>query len=382
MKKTLLSLATISTLLLANDSTTLEEVTTEISPKIIWSKSIFDRVHAKGDLRLRHEAIQRDDKDDKYRERFRLRYSINFDITDNITLKSAISSGKGNPTSGNVSFRDDENLADYFFDVLKLDIMNLNYKFDNSWVNVGKSKHQIYRPIKTQLIWDNDIRLEGINYGYKDDTQNYRVGINKLHRLENKVNSSDDIYIFLAQYVQSMKLDNSKLNFGGGFYYYDGVKGNTTPYAKGALGNSMDSDGFYLNDYSILEVFSELKLLDVLGKPLKVAGTLAYNIEADDDNFGYDISMQLGDTKNINDWKVGYTYRDIESDAVFAAHNDSDFIAGGSDGKGHIITAKYKFAKNVDFGGHFQWATLNDSKSKTALESDYHRVQLDVILKF
>ncbi|SHO80473.1 Outer membrane receptor for ferric coprogen and ferric-rhodotorulic acid [hydrothermal vent metagenome] len=377
MKKIILSIATMATLSLASTPVEIEEPT-----KAVESKTIFDRVHAKGDLRLRYELIERDDKADKYRERFRLRYSINVDITDNLTLQTALSSGKGNPTSGNVTFKDDENLADYFVDVLKLDIFNLKYKFDNSWINIGKGKHHIYRPIKTQLIWDNDIRLEGVNYGYKDDTRSYRVGVNKLHRLENEASSNDDIYIYLAQYVQTMKLDNSKLNFGGGFYYYDGVKGNSTPYEKGALGNSLDSKGLYLNDYSIVEAFAEFKMGSLFGKPFKIAGTVAYNASADNDNLAYDISMQLGDTKNINDWKIGYTYRDIEKDAVFAAHNDSDFIAGGTDGKGHIITAKYKFAKNIDLGGHFQWATLNEDKSKTGVESDYHRVQLDVILKF
>ena len=39
-------------------------------------------------------------------------------------------------------------------------------------------------------------------------------------------------------------------------------------------------------------------------------------------------------------------------------------------------------AKNLDIGGHFQWSTLNASKSKTGIESDYHRIQLDAILKF
>ncbi len=376
MKKTALVLAAIATASMASgDIVTVE-------PIVETTNSFFDRIHAKGDLRLRHETIERDDKNDKYRERYRLRYNLNFDITNNIILESAISSGKGNPTSGNVSFRDDENWNDYFFDVLKVDILDLAYKFDNSWLRVGKSKHHMVRPIKTQLIWDNDIRLEGINYGYKNDTKRYRLGVNKVHRLENHAESKDDIYMYIAQYVQTMKLENIKLNVGAGFYYYDGVKGNTTPYAKGALGNTLDEYGFYVNDYAILEVFSELKLKNLWGKPLKFAATFAYNTTLSSDNFAYDVSMQLGDTKNINDWKVGYTYRDIQKDAVFGAHNDSDFIAGGTDAKGHIFTGKYKFAKNVDIGGHFQWSTLNEGKSKTGIEADYHRVQLDVILKF
>lgn len=382
LKKIVLSIITTVTVSIADGDIQSVEGLKNVTTNQEIRHSFFDRFHAKGNLRLRHETIERDDKDDKYRERYRLRYNLNFDITDSLMLESAISSGKGNPTSGNVSFKDDENLKDYFFDVLKIDILDIAYKFDNSWLRAGKSKHYIYRPIKTQLIWDNDIRLEGVNYGYKDGSRQYRLGVNKLHRLENNIESTGDIYIYLAQYVQSMQLAKTKLNVGAGFYYYDGVKGNTTSYHKRALGNTLDDNRLYVNDYAILEGFSELKLKDILGKPLKLAIMLAYNTAISSNNFAYDISMQLGNTKNIDDWKVGYTYRDIQKDAVFAAHNDSDFISGGSDGKGHIIIAKYKFAKNTDLGGYFQWATLNKSKSKTGVESDYHRVQLDVILKF
>jgi len=379
MKQLLLSLVAATSLSLAN-SNTEDLLTAPTQTPLSWR--IFDSIHAKGDLRLRHEIIERDDKANKYRDRFRLRLFLNIDISDRLTFETALLTGKGNPTSGNVDFRDDENLADYFFDIFKLNLLNLTYRFDNAWVSLGKSPHNIYRPMRTQLIWDNDIRLEGLNYGYSDDTKSYRLGINRVHRLENEAQSDEDIYIYLAQYVQTLALDSAKLNLGGGFYYYDGVKGNAAPYAKGELGNSIDSFERYTNDYSIVEAFAELKVGDVMGKPFSIATTFAYNAAADEDNFGYDISMQLGKVKKLNDWQVGYTYRDVQKDAVFGAHNDSDFIAGGTDGKGHIITTRYRFANNVDLGGHFQWATLNEGKTATGLESDYHRVQLDVSLKF
>jgi hypothetical protein len=373
MKKIVLTMAAIATVTMANEEKAAAESTAKAE------SSFWDRIHTKGDMRLRYETIERDDKDNKYRTRYRLRYFLDFDITNNFILETAVSSGKGNPTSGNVTFRDDENWADYFIDVLKIDILDLAYKFDNSWIRAGKSEHHLYRPMKTQLIWDNDIRLYGVNYGYEDDTKAYRLGVNKI--MESVNEGTDDIYIYIAQYMQSMKLEDTKLNFGGGFYYYDGVKGNIAPYENGPLGNSY-TGGFYEYNYAILEAFSELQFDDLFGKPFKVAATLAYNTAVSSDNFAYDASMQLGDTKNINDWKVGYTYRDIQKDAVFAAHNDSDFIAGGTDASGHIITAKYKMAENLELGGHFQWSTLNASKSATGIEADYHRVQLDAILKF
>jgi hypothetical protein len=78
----------------------------------------------------------------------------------------------------------------------------------------------------------------------------------------------------------------------------------------------------------------------------------------------------------VGQWQVGATYRDIEKDAVYGAHNDSDFSGGGTDSKGYYVKAKYVFAKNVDIAGWWNWSKIGDT------ELDYHRTQLDVILKF
>jgi len=372
MKKIILSIATIATITTATMANeTLSPVETTKAEK----NEFLDRFHAKGDLRLRHEIIEKEGSDDKNRERYRFRFSLNADITDNILLETAISSGKGNPTSGNVSFKDDENIQDYFMDELKIDIADIKYSFDNSWIRVGKSKHHIYRPVKTQLVWDNDIRLEGINYGYKNDSSMIRVGANRVHR-EHGYEDGDDINIFLVQYVNTQKLDSAKVNLGAAYYYYDGVKGNTTPYGS-SKGNSLDSNNLYAQDYGILEVFGEVKVKDLtMGKPFKAALALAYNTLASDDNFGYDFSMELGATKKVGDFKVAATYRDVQKDSVFGTHNDSDFSGGGTDSKGYYFKGKYKFAKNVDIGAWFNWSKLGDS------QIDYHRTQLDVILKF
>lgn len=367
MKKLLFSTVAVASILSGNvlDNGTISQTS---------EKSFLDNIHVKGDFRLRHEIIEKDGSADKNRERYRFRYNLNIDLKDNLLLETAISSGRGNPTSGNVSFKDDENIQDYFKDELKIDILDLKYSFDNSWIRAGKSKHHIYRPLKTQLIWDNDIRLEGINYGFKDANTIIRLGANKVHR-EEEPTGSKDINIFLAQYVNTQKLSNAKLNLGSSYYYYDGVKGNTTPYGS-SKGNSLDSSDLYKEDYGILEAFGELKYKDIMGMPFKTALTVAYNTLADDDNFGYDISMELGSTKKVGDWNVAATYREVEKDAVYGAHNDSDFSGGGTDSKGYFFKGKYKFAKNIDVAGWFNWSKLGNSENK------YNRTQLDVILKF
>ncbi|MCW8955130.1 MAG: putative porin, partial [Sulfurimonas sp.] len=263
----------------------------------------FDRFHAKGDLRLRQETIEKEGSADVNRERYRFRYSLDVDVTDNITLETGISSGKYNPTSGNVSFKSGENIQEYFIDELKIDILDIKYALENSWIRVGKQKHNIYRPNKTQLVWDNDIRLEGVNYGYEDENTMIRVGANRVHR-EKDNRDGGNINIFLAQYVHTQKLEDAKLNLGAAYYHYDNVKGNTDPYGsfKGNTSEVVNGVTVYKEDYGIVEAFAELKVKDlVMGMPFKTSLSLAYNAQASDDNFGYDISAELAMTKK---WKA------------------------------------------------------------------------------
>lgn len=373
MKKIVLSIVAIATIAIASGTANI--------PQKVSTKSFADRFHLKGDLRLRQEVIDTDkfsvvpDDKNKDRERYRFRYNVNIDIADNIFLETAVSSGKYNPTSGNVSFKGDASIQDYFVDELKIDIFDVKYSFDKAWIRVGKGKHHIYRPIGTQLVWDNDIRLEGINYGYKNANTMLRIGLNRLHREKgHKGVNASDINILIAQYVHTQKLSSHTVNLGAAYYHYDGIKGSSTPYDSGRKGNTVNNSGLYSYNYGIVETFVEIKTKDpIMDKPLKAALIVAYNALASKDNLGYDLSAQLDMSKK---WKAAVTYRNVGKDSVFGAHNDSDFSGGGTDSSGYYIKTKYKFANNVDIAGWWNWSKLG------ATDTKYHRTQLDVILKF
>jgi hypothetical protein len=221
--------------------------------------------------------------------------------------------------------------------------------------------------------------MNGVNYQYQDDTKIITAGINQPSYAEN-VTATDDVNLFLAQYVQKTKLENATLNVGAGIYYYDGLKGNTPLYGKD-MGNTVVG-GVYANDYHIVEGFAELKFKDLLGKPFSIAAGVAYNTAADDNNFGYDLAFQLGKAKEVGDWQVKYSYTDIQEDAVFGAHSDSDNFGGGTAAKGHAIRTKYKFGKNTYLAGTYFINTLYGSKVGDPADADYERVQLDAIITF
>ena len=353
---------------------------TALNTKIpVAKKSISDRIHFKGDLRLRYESIERDDKTNKYRNRYRLRLGSAIDMTENLHFEVGMRSGFANPTSGNQTFHDDEPLKDYFLQSLRFNILGLVYKSGNSTYKIGRQPYMMYRPIKSQLVWDNDVSINGLNYQYKDDTKIITLGANQP-TLEEASQARDTVNLFIAQYVQKTKLKNAKLNVGAGIYYYDGLKGNSEIFGK-SKGNTV-VNSIYTNDYHLVEGFGELQFKDVFGMPLKVAAGAVYNFGADENNFGYDFGIQLGKAKHVGDWQVKYSYTDLQDDATFGAYSDSDNFGGGTAAKGHAIRAKYKMGKKLYFAGNFFFDTLYSSNSKTGVKADYKRVQLDCIVKF
>ncbi len=358
--------------------------------------NVLKKIHFKGDLRLRYESKETYYKDGTqstnkytYHNRYRLRLIAGVDLTDKLTFEAGMRSGYGNPTSGNQTFLDDKALSDYFWQSLRFNILNLTYKDDASTIKAGRHPFMLYRPIKSQLVWDNDISFNGISYKYENDSSIVNLGINQPTYAE-RINAKDDVSLFFAQYVKKIKLDNSKLNVGAAMYYYDGLKGNTAMYfpEKGGkqMGNifvtNASGEKVYKNNFHIAEAFVEYKLKDLFGKPFAVAGSVAYNVAASNKNLGYDLAMQIGKAKKVHDWQLKYSYTDLQADAVLGAHSDSDNFGGGTAAKGHAIRAKYKFGKRTYLAGTFFFNTLYAGKETGKPEADYERVQLDVIIKF
>jgi len=351
-------------------------------------KGLADRLHFKGDLRLRYESIERDDTpedENKYRNRYRLRLGLVADITEKLHAEVGMRSGFANPTSGNQTFLDDENLNDYFFQSLRFNVLGLVYETGNSTYKVGRQPYMMYRPIKSQLVWDNDVSLNGANYQYKDEANIITLGANQPTLEEQANNDMDHVNLFIAQYVRKLKLESAKLNLGTGVYYYDGLKGNIPLFKGKRKGNTLDANGLYENDYHVIEGFGELQFAAVFGKPVKVAAGVVYNAAASEKNFGYDVAFQVGKAKKVDEWQVKYSYTDLQEDATYGAYSDSDNFGGGTAAKGHAIRAKYKFGKKTYLAGNFFFNELYESRSKDtslARKPDYTRVQLDVILKF
>ena len=136
-------------------------------------------------------------------------------------------------------------------------------------------------------------------------------------------------------------------------------------------------------DFDIVEGFLEYgwkcKCCEM---PIAVFGNLLENLAAPNGhNQAYSIGIQINKAKKPGSWQFQTSYREVESDAVFAGLSDSDFIDGGTGGKGWVLGGKYQLTKNIQTA---LTCFLNDRdrRSSSTGRQNFERLQADLIFKF
>ena len=252
----------------------------------------------------------------------------------------------------------------------------------------GKIKNPFYKVGKNQLIWDGDMTPEGIAATYKipmgkPDTLHLAGGGFWVD--ENVGSTTDDISLWGAQAYWKHTIGNPDTVIVGASYYdFVNIEGQgNLPATWGGgtsfLGNTI-SNGTYASDFDLLEVFGEYTT-KISGRPVSVYGNWVKNVAATtSEDTGWLVGATLGKAKEPGSWQLGYNYRDLEADAVVGALCDSDFIGGGTDGKGHVFNGAYQVHKNVQVA--MTYFLNQDTANSQNLDLDYHRLQADLKFKF
>jgi hypothetical protein len=136
----------------------------------------------------------------------------------------------------------------------------------------------------------------------------------------------------------------------------------------------------FTSDYDILEVFGEYGF-KCDSMPVAFYGSWVQNlVSSTSRDKGWLVGGKLNKAKAAGSWEVSYDYRVLAADAVVGALSDSDFIGGGTDGRGHRFGFKYQLAKNVQAATTF--FQNEDDTGSASRDLDYRRLQCDLILKF
>jgi len=348
--------------------------------KLTWS----------GDLRYRYEYIDDDgaDSEARNRNRIRARLGLTAKVTDEWDLGFRIATGQGEVSGDPVSTNQTFDQA-FSKKPIWLDLAFFGYHprwFKGFNVIGGKMENPFYRPGKNQLIWDGDLTPEGGALTYLHPF-NDKTSLNLAAGgfWVNEESSGGDTSLWGIQGYLKHQFDKPTYVLGGaGWYDYANIQGEES------LADEWDDDGgeffgntaapgdVYAFDYDLFELFAEFGA-EIVKTPVAFFGNYVQNTAADDEDSGWLVGVQFNKLKVPGSWQLEWDYRDIERDAVVGQFNDSDFIGGGTGGKGHRFAAGYMLAKNVTLGLTYFMAEFD----RPGIEDEqYDRFQFDVAVKF
>ena len=343
--------------------------------------SWLDRIDFNGDFRYRHEGIRAEGKSDRDRDRIRARVGFDARVTETVDVGLLAASGSDDPISSNQTLDGGFTSKD-----IRLDLAYFDWnpeKLSGLHLSAGKIKNPFFSPAKTELVWDSDLRPEGGAIRYSKTVNDWKVFANLGGFRAEERSSAADTGLFGAQAGASYSFpfldDRAYVLAGGSYFDYGNTRGMLPLYdAADSFGNSVNATGRYQFGYELVEYFAELGFR-VHGVPVSFFGDFIRNTAPGiTEGQGWLAGATIGKCDDPYSWAFRYNYRDLEADAVLAAFTDSDFIGGGTGGRGHEIGFDYQIARGVAAGvTYFDNQILLTEEAK-----DYQRFQLDLMLDF
>ena len=332
-----------------------------------------DTISVSGDLRARYESFDIDGREDRERSRVRARIAVKARPSDNTEVAIGVATGGDDPVSTNQTLGNGGSTKD-----VRLDIAYFKWHArPGLTLTGGKMKNPFFKPGDNGLLWDRDLRPEGMATTYSVNNLFVNSG---LLFLESDTRRSNSRIAYGFQTGYKGKIRASKLTAGIS-YFKLGAEGQRAWYNDDFFGNTVtceDADCVYANDFEELELFAELKT--AVGRhPLTLFVDYVRNQDASDYDTAWALGLKLGKASHPRTWEFGYTYQDVEADSVLGLWSDSDFGGGDTGTKGHIFNGAWAPNKNWKVGFTY---FVNETGLDLGGGDDYNRLQLDWAYKF
>ncbi len=365
--------------------------------------------------------------EDRMRVRDRLRLQVDAKINDAVNFYTRIATGNAldpvstNQTLGN--YGEKQSIAlDQAYAVGKF--------FDEQLqIKLGRMPNPF---MASDLVWDADLGFEGATsswtvYSLKSSgagvIASFLAGAFPIQEVE--LSPQDKWLYSLEASLTWQQSNTNKLRAAVGYFAYDNIVGEKnaldsklTDYSAPKnmqRGNSVFNIRNSSAPSSADELFglaSEFNNLDLTlsydvpasqGRHLIVTADYVTNLGYDSDRVaslmndaayakqidGYKVDVLWGVPKAFKrgEWNVNIAYRHLERDAVLDAFTDSDFLLGGTDNKGFVLSGEYSVLDNTNIKLSFLSASSINPVGKTKdannpIDFDSDSVQLDFNVKF
>ncbi len=332
-------------------------------------KTWVDSMVWAGDLRLRYGQFWRYGRgavgNDRSRLRFRLRFGPTVTISD-FTVGILLSSGSGqlstNQTFDNAFSKKDIGISEAFASWTPA-------YFDGGLsITGGKMKNPFRKNMTTDLLWDGDVRPEGIAERVNLRANNRVTFYADLGQfvLNERSAQEKDQWMFAWEGGAKVTLRNlGKVRVAVGYYDALNVQDSGLDEPTVQVFNSRQGGATslnpYVNDYNVLNVNGSVDA-EVMGLPVNIQGDWVKNLvspiscsgtgnfrelcapgntQVGGQDEGYQVGIRLGKAKKAKTWEAAYYYKWLQADAVLAAFADSDFGDGGTNRRGNIFWVAY-----------------------------------------
>ncbi|MGE5295541.1 MAG: putative porin [Solirubrobacterales bacterium] len=344
-----------------------------------------------GDLRYRYEYIDDDAAaEDRHRNRIRARLGVDVKVSDEWNLGFRLATGttesngiSGDPVSTNQTLDEAFSKKPIWLDLAF-------FGYHPVWLRGldvfgGKINMPFYKVGRNELIWDSDLTPEGGAIAYaRPLTERTTANLAAGGFWVNEESSGQDVSLWgLQGFLKHQFNEPTYLVGGASWYDYGNIQGSESLARewKGTddfFGNTAAGDVF-ASDYDLFELFAEFGT-SVAKVPVAVFGDWVQNTVAVDDSedTGWLIGGQINQAKDPGSWQFEYDYRDLQLDAVVGQFSASDFVGGGTGGKGHRFAFTYMVAKNVAAALTYYADEYHGRKG----DAEYDRIEADLGIKF
>jgi hypothetical protein len=328
-----------------------------------------ERLEFSGDFRLRYESIDADGLSEQSRGRYRLRLNAGIELYDDLRFVMSLATAADNPVSRNVTFGGNPTS-----DSFGVDLAYVEWRpRPGLEVLAGKMKNPMFLPGKDQLIYDNDLNPGGVAVRFAPGRTFLAAGAFLVRERA----QSDDTFVYHGQAGIEWGLGEITFTTGAGYVAVTNTVGNTPFFFDLPAGNTVDAMNRYVFEYENAEVFAELDAA-LYGRPLRLFAHYTENLEVSRNDSAVAVGLLLGKAEAAGSWELGWTFKDLEADAVVGSFTESDFGGGGTGTDGHVLRGDYVLRERLQLGAT---VFLNEDSFRDDLEN-YRRVQLDLEFEF
>ena len=334
-------------------------------------RSWLSRLSFSGDLRGRYEKFWNQDRRNRERLRYRLRFGARAEVNDHLDVAFRLASGQlsnsRNQTLGSgLDFDPDGIYIDEAFLAIR------PFGRDAVPIPTAKSLRVLFGKMpnpfnskklgKDLILWDGDHTPEGVAASLAlapCDCLDLNLDVAYFVIDENSGGADEDMVavqlekrLALAEHVVATgALSYYHLDdLGSDFFDRVQTRTNNSSFYGNTVGLSKDMEQIDLIDYRATLAFDGIESV-----PILAYGRFVRNLSATRPGAGFakqdtawSAGLELGDKKrNV---RVGAGYFHVEADAVPSSLTDSDLFDGHTNAKGWAIYAKRQVWAQTDFG--------------------------------